>query len=418
MSLIDVVFLGQFSNSLNVAGLSPATLIFNFLFYSFTALTIATVATVADKLRQDKDDEAGLVLSTSLMIGLVAGSIVGLLLQLNCQALLRLTKCDEVLLPIAAEYLSIRAWAFPAAIATSVLQGSFIAQRDSRTPFWIVLTSIVLSATGDFLLIRSGFGIAAAAWTTLMSQYFSAGVLLWKSGSSRVKPRWHKPDLDETLELVSYVLRLGVFYVSKTSSYLFLQSAAARLSPVSMAAHQSVWTLWGLCSFTSAPLEQASLAFLPTARPGKDKNELTIALISCGACLGVLCSLISVGIPTLVPQLLTSDAVLWPIMRSIAPPALVAMLCCGFDVTSTGVLLANKDTTYVARAMVVSLLVLVGYLAWQFYAVGSFSIMSVWWGLAMFFGSRVVQSIPRVWATILRSHPPPTTTTTRPSIHM
>jgi len=162
-----------------------------------------------------------------------------------------------------------------------------------------------------------------------------------------------------------------------------------------------------LCSFTSAPLEQASLAFLPTARPGKDKNELTIALISCGACLGVLCSLISVGIPTLVPQLLTSDAVLWPIMRSIALPALVAMLCCGFDVTSTGVLLANKDTTYVARAMVVSLLVLVGYLAWQFYAVGSFSITSVWWGLAMFFGSRVVQSIPRVWATILLSRREP-----------
>jgi hypothetical protein len=32
MSLIDVIFLGQFSTSLNVAGLSPATLIFNFLF--------------------------------------------------------------------------------------------------------------------------------------------------------------------------------------------------------------------------------------------------------------------------------------------------------------------------------------------------------------------------------------------------
>ncbi len=32
MSLVDVIFLGQFSTSLNVAGLSPATLIFNFLF--------------------------------------------------------------------------------------------------------------------------------------------------------------------------------------------------------------------------------------------------------------------------------------------------------------------------------------------------------------------------------------------------
>lgn len=367
---------------------------------SFTALTIATIATVATKLREDNEDEAGLVLSTSLMIGLVAGATVGLLLQRNAETLLRLTKCEEILLPIARTYLSIRSWAFPAAIATSVLQGSFIAQRDSRTPFYVVATSILLSALGDFVLIRSGFGIAAAAWTTLLSQYFSAAVLLWRARrvESRVRPRWVLPDRKETLELVEYVLRLGVFYVSKTSSYLFLQAAAARLSPMSMAAHQAVWSLWGLCSFTHAPLEQASLAFLPTARPGEDKNELTIALIACGGTLGVICTLFSVGIPTFLPQLLTSDVTLYPVMRQIALPAMVAMLCCGFDVTSTGVLLANRDTTYVARAMLLSLLVLVGYLGWQLYFVGGFTVQTVWRGLVLFFLSRLVQSLPRVVA--------------------
>ncbi len=358
------------------------------------------MATVADKLREDKEDEAGLVLSTALMLGLVAGATVGLLLQRNAETLLRLTKCEEVLLPIARTYLSIRSWAFPAAIATSVLQGSFIAQRDSRTPFFVVATSILLSALGDFILIRSGFGIAAAAWTTLLSQYFSAAVLLWRARrvESRVRPRWVLPDRKETLELVEYVLRLGVFYVSKTSSYLFLQAAAARLSPMSMAAHQAVWSLWGMCSFTSAPLEQASLAFLPTARPGMDKNELTVALIACGATLGVVCTLISVGIPTFLPQLLTSDVTLYPVMQQIALPAMVAMLCCGFDVTSTGVLLANRDTTYVARAMLLSLMVLVGYLGWQLYFAGGFTVQRVWWGLSLFFISRVVQSLPRVMA--------------------
>lgn len=158
-----------------------------------------------------------------------------------------------------------------------------------------------------------------------------------------------------------------------------------------------------MCSFTSAPLEQASLAFLPTTVPGsKDKIELTIALVSCGACLGVLCSIVSVGIPTLLPQLLTSDAALYPIMRQIAPAALVAMLCCGFDVTSTGVLLANRDTTYVARAMLVSLFVLISYLGVTLYFQAGFTITSVWWGLAWFFASRFVQSIPRVWVTMKR----------------
>jgi putative MATE family efflux protein len=398
MSLIDVVFLGQFSSSLNVAGLSPATLIFNFAFYSFTALTIATVATVADRLRQGKDDEAGRVLSTSLILGVAAGGLVALFLKVGNVALLRMTACESVLLPIASQYLSIRAWAFPAAIATSVLQGSFIAQRDSGTPFKIVLTSIVLSALGDYVLISRGFGIAAAAWTTLLSQYFSAAVLLFRSVSreSKVRPRFIIPDPQETLDLVKYVGTLGVFYVAKTSSYLFLQSAATRLPAMEVAAHQSCWSLWGLCSFTSAPLEQASLAFLPTARPGREKNELTVALVACGACLGVLCTFIAVGIPVFFPFLLTSDTTLYPVMRSVATPGIISMLCCGFDVTSTGVLLANRDTAYVARAMVISLLVLVAFLTFNAYTSG-FTISNVWYGLASFFGSRVVQSLPRVF---------------------
>ena len=41
MSLIDVIFLGQFSTSLNVAGLSPATLIFNFLFCTLLCVSCA-----------------------------------------------------------------------------------------------------------------------------------------------------------------------------------------------------------------------------------------------------------------------------------------------------------------------------------------------------------------------------------------
>jgi hypothetical protein len=67
-------------------------------------------------------------------------------------------------------------------------------------------------------------------------------------------------------------------------------------------------------------------------------------------------------------------------------------------VTSTGVLLANRDTTYVARAMLLSLLVLVGYLGWQLYFVGGFTVQTVWRGLVLFFLSRLVQSLPRVVA--------------------
>ena len=398
MSLIDTVFLGQYSGSLHVAALSPCTLVFNFAFYSFTALTIATVSIVADHLRQDEDEEAGKVLSTSLMLGCVGGCLVASIVKMNATALLVMTGCDARLVGLAGEYLGIRAWAFPAAIMTSVLQGSFIAQRDGRTPLMIVLTSLVFSAFGDYMLMRVyNAGIAGAAWTTLISQYFSAMALLFRAcTSSRVVPRIVFPSAGEIAQLIRYVGTLGIFYVAKTSSYLLLQASATRMTATAVAAHQACWTLWGLCSFTSAPLEQASLAFLPTATRKREKNELTVALVLTGGCLGVLCSCIAVGVPSCVPWILTADATLWPIMKYIWGQGLLSMLCCGFDVTSTGILLANRDTAYVARAMMLSLGLLAVFLGLVQWFGHGYTITQVWWGLAIFFFSRIVQSFPRV----------------------
>jgi putative MATE family efflux protein len=399
MSLIDTIFLGQFSGSLHLAALSPCTLIFNFAFYSFTALTIATVSIIADKLRLGQDAGAGQALSTSLLIGAVGGSLITLILVFYGPQLLIKTGCDPVLLPIAETYLSIRAFSIPAAIMTSVLLGSFLAQRNSKTPFSIVITSILLSALGDFLLMSMfDAGIAAAAWTTLVSQYFSSMALLYQArrGKSRAIPRLSFPAMSEVISLLKYVSTLGVFYVAKTSSYLFLQASATRLPATSLAAHQVIWTLWGLCSFTNAPLEQASLAFLPIAKPGRDKNELTVALLCTGGLLGILCSAIAVGIPAMFPSLLTSDATLWPIMQSVWAPGLASMLCCGVDVTSTGILLANRDTGYVAKAMLFSLVTLISWLYASFKVFGSCRIELVWYGLTAFFVSRLVQSFPRV----------------------
>jgi Na+-driven multidrug efflux pump len=224
MSLVDTIFLGQFAGTVQLAALSPCTLIFNFTFYSFTALTIATVSIVAEHLRSQREDLAGKALSTSLVIGAIGGACITLVLTTYGSLLLSLTGCDPVLLPVAEKYLRIRAFAAPAAILTSVLQGSFLAQRDSRTPFKVVVSSILLSALGDVILLyRFRFGVVGAAWTTLASQCFSASVLMYHACKSRVKPSIVLPSLSEVFALLRYVSTLGVFYVAKTSSYLFLQ---------------------------------------------------------------------------------------------------------------------------------------------------------------------------------------------------
>ena len=77
------------------------------------------------------------------------------------------------------------------------------------------------------------------------------------------------------------------------------------------------------------------------------------------------------------------------------------MVLCAMDVSAAGVLMACKDLLFLAWAMIVSLGVLVIYFSvaksqgWQ--------LGGIWWGLALFFLIRAVQSNYRVYSCHLRA---------------
>jgi hypothetical protein len=75
----------------------------------------------------------------------------------------------------------------------------------------------------------------------------------------------------------------------KNLTYVQLQLAAAVLAPVTLAAHQLLYSLWSLASFVTTPLEQAALTFLPAARsthaflflfPAPSLSSPTLALVA------------------------------------------------------------------------------------------------------------------------------------------
>jgi Na+-driven multidrug efflux pump len=392
MSLIDTVALGQMAGVMQLAALGPCSLILNFTLYTFTALSIATVSLTAERLRQGAGAER--TVSAALFVAAASGAAVTAVLLTFGGALLAATGCDPALLPAAGEYLRIRALAAPAAIVTQVAQAAHLAQRDSLTPLRIVLLSIALSLAGDVALIGGlGMGIAGAAWTTVAAQCVSAALLVRALASSRVAPSLGVPPLREVAALLSAASTLGVFYLCKTGSYLLMQGATVRLPALLLAAHQPVFQLWGLCSFANTPLEQAALAFIPAARSQRERREITSLLLGVGACSGVVLACLAHGLPAVAPGLLAADPRLWAPMRSVWAPGCLALALCGLDVSSTGVLLANRQNAFVARAMAASLAALAAFLWWARQSVGGLG--AVWWSLAVFFGVRTAQSLPR-----------------------
>lgn len=125
------------------------------------------------------------------------------------------------------------------------------------------------------------------------------------------------------------------------------QSAAAQLPALMLAAHQPIWSLWCLVSFTNTPLESAALAFLPAAADRQEQRDTGRLLVALGLASGAVGTVVAVGLPAVMPQLFTGTVALWPHMRSVQLQGVLAMLCCGVDVAANGVLLGLKDTQYV-----------------------------------------------------------------------
>ena len=154
---------------------------------------------------------------------------------------------------------------------------------------------------------------------------------------------------------------------------------------------QAVFSVFNLLAFTSGPLEQAALAFMPVARTPLQKRHTIQGLMIIAAAIGLGCGAISAGVPLLTPGILTKDPRVWPSMAAVAPQAMLAMILVAADVFASGILMSMRDLAYLARAFVLTF----GALG-VFVSVGvrgqGWGLGGVWWGLVFFFGARAIQS--------------------------
>lgn len=179
--LIDVAFLGHLTDIRHLAGVALATVIFNYVYWTFGFLRISTTGLTAQALGRG-DREA--VLLIGLRHGLLALAIALLILLLQGPlrsigfALLNAT--PEVKASGQAYYNAL-IWGAPATLTGFVLIGWFLGRAQGAK----VLLLSAVSSISDVLLnywfiVRWGWGSAGAGWSTAIGQYLMlfVGILL------------------------------------------------------------------------------------------------------------------------------------------------------------------------------------------------------------------------------------------------
>jgi len=413
MSCVDAVCIGQFASTVELAALGPNIVIFNFISYTFQFMSIATTISVSNAMADGDKKKAGRIVSTAVWITVLAGIAMAIPLFISGEAALAATGSVPELLQAGLGYLRIRLLSCPAVLCTMVLQAGLLAQKDSVTPLLAVLISGGFNIVGDIFLIRTmKMGLAGAAWATTAAQYVALIVLLLlgysKNAKNDVALTSERPTKQEFKPFLSAVGPLFFLYVSKNVCYLMLQSLSTTFSTATCAAHQAMWSGWAILSFCGTPLEQCAQVFLPTYLRADDKADkegkkgvvrrrssaqFIQVLVTVAGVTGLFLGLIAAGIPY-VPQFFTKDASLYPIMQSFAPFMFLSIFTAPFTISLDGVMMALNDVKYLLKCQVANTAILASFLLYSHRA--GLGILSVWYGVVLFFGLRLVENLSRV----------------------
>lgn len=131
-----------------------------------------------------------------------------------------------------------------------------------------------------------------------------------------------------------------------------------------------------------------------------ERIQLSFLIILFGIASALLSSLLGSLLPYALPQLLSPDQRIWILMRKIVPFSFFSLVFSGLDVAMVGILYANQDAGFVARAMAVNLGMVLVYLRVSTYM--KWGLMGTWGAISFFFIMRCLWSASRVATKHLR----------------
>jgi MATE family multidrug resistance protein len=290
---------------------------------------------------------------------------------------------DEVAEPAVA-YLRIRAIAAPAVLITTAAHGAFRGHQDTTTP--LVVAAVVNGANLliDLVLILGlGFGIEAAAASTVFAQVLGAIWFVWLIRRRRFaeRPRRVRESLPTLLELgksaVLITLRTGVLLLAFTVA----ARAATRIGTEEIAAHQVVLQVWLVAAMIADAFAIAGQAMVGEAAGAGDRervDQVTGRLVLWGLGVGLLITVVLLSGGSVLGNLAGSEAVgalvvaTLPVVAWMMPAASPLFVADGvfFGLLALGTILASTATGALLAIGLISLTPL------------GESLNGIWWAIA------------------------------------
>ncbi|MEO0835770.1 MAG: guanitoxin biosynthesis MATE family efflux transporter GntT, partial [Cyanobacteria bacterium J06642_3] len=170
-SLVDVAFLGHLAEIRYLAGVAIATVLFNYIYWTFGFLRMGTTGMTAQAQGKGETETVWLILLRNSAIALLIGVVILFCQQPLRELGFRLLQAEPDVLAAGKAYYNALIWGAPATLLNFVLLGWFLGQGQGKPVLLLSVTNKGANIILDYLLIvRWGQSSAGAGAATALSQ--------------------------------------------------------------------------------------------------------------------------------------------------------------------------------------------------------------------------------------------------------
>lgn len=172
LGLVDTAVIGHQGSAADVGAIALGSLIISFLFWGFGFLRMGTSGFTAQAAGAGDDEEIGLAVSRALLLGGVIGLALVLLQWPLGLLAFELLDASPAVEQGGQQYLQIRIWGAPAALASYAIMGALVGLGHTRQLLWLQLLLNSLNAVLDVLFVVGlGWGVQGIALGTVIAEW-------------------------------------------------------------------------------------------------------------------------------------------------------------------------------------------------------------------------------------------------------
>jgi len=277
LGAVDTAVVGQMGLAAPIGAVGIGAIIISAIYWLFGFLRMGTTGLTAQAIGSNDQSETSALLVRGVIIGLVAGLILILIQIPLFSGALGLAPASAEVEFLAQEYLKIRVYSAPAAIAIFGITGWLIAKERTRAVLALLLLVNTVNITLDFVFVlKLGWGVEGVAFATLIAEWFGLLFGLWLAREGFKNGYWRnwiqifdRARLIKMAKVNSDILIRSVLLEIAFVSFLFLGSS---FDDATLAANQVLIQFLNITAYAMDGFAFAAEALVGKALGAKNRG--------------------------------------------------------------------------------------------------------------------------------------------------